>query len=433
MRTSVGKRIVITGVGPLCSTGKGRDEFFENSLAQKSGLSVIDKYVFGKYSREFFTHKIPKFDISAFGLDKDVLEEMRIWKEGDEVLDLSYMIAASSLALEDSGIDFRDRDDVGMVLTHENPGVEQFCSHVIKTTYSLLEKNIPRDQQKYFTYLASTFNKQVNDLQTFMFIFFCAKFFQLHGYSLFVNNSCASGLYAIEAASQMIKTGRNQAVLVASSEHPAIYKYLWFDRLNLLAGDGLIRPYSLERQGFTCGEAGAAILLEDFDSAKKRNAHIYGEYVGGGFFLESWKVTLPKVTGENYYRKAILHALEEAGVSFSDIDLICAHGLGSPLIDAFEARAFSEIFGSKAKQPLVTSFKPLFGHTLGSCALLESILLLLCLEKDIAIPIMNSDRIDPDLKVNAATQVEKKRLNYVLKSVWGFGGYNAAAIFKKVK
>ncbi len=433
MIRSKNRRVVVTGVGPLSAIGIGKDNTWKNLLDKKINLVSMDKYIFGKFSEKFFMHKIKEFDISNFCLNPDFLYEMKVWKSGEEVIDLYYLLAAVKLALEDSQILYKGKKDIGMVLTHENPGIEQFCSNIIKTTFKMLKNKKNFDKEWYFRYLAFSFNKNVNDLQTFMFLFFVARMFGIHGYSLFVNNSCASGLYAIETASQMIREGINRAVIVASSEHPGIYKYLWFQKLGFLAKDGKIKPFSMDRDGFVCGEGGAALILEDLESAKKRNAHIYAEYIGGGFFLESWKVTLPKIKGNNFYKKAILQSLQEANKKPKDIDLISAHGLGSQVLDAYEAMSLTSIFGKRFERPFVSAFKPFIGHTLGNCALLETIILLLCLENDLIVPVLNSDNIDSSLNLKVVKELTQARLKTVQKTVWGFGGYNASVIFQKMK
>ncbi len=126
-------RIVVTGIGALCSLGTGVDEIFKNLKLGKVNIVARDSYSFGKYRKKFPVYKIPSFDITSFGINRSLLDEMRDWQEGEEVADLYYMMAAIQLALDDSKLKVDGMHDSGLVLTHENPGLENFCSLVFKS------------------------------------------------------------------------------------------------------------------------------------------------------------------------------------------------------------------------------------------------------------------------------------------------------------
>ena len=425
------RRIVITGVGPLSSIGIGKDTTWENILQEKISIESLDNYVFGKYSKNFPIYKINDFNIADFGINSAVLEDIKNWQYGEEVIDLYYLLAAIKIALDDSKLQYEDRKDIGFVLTHENPGIEQFCSTFINKSFNIYKNKQGLSEEEYFNILNNSIDNNVSDLQTFMFLFYTAKLFSIHGYSLFINNSCASGSYAIEAASQIIKSGLNKVVIVASSEHPGIYKHLWLKRLGILSEEGKIKPFSKNRNGFICGEGGAALILEDLEHAVNRGANIYAEYLGGAFNLESWKITVPNI-GKNSYNKTIAESLERCGLQSDDIDIITTHGLGAPLVDQYEAKAITDVFGENFKKPFITAYKPYFGHTLGNCALLETIILLLSIKENLILPVLNYEGEDTKLKINVIQEKIRTKLTTGMKIVWGFGGYNAATIFKKI-
>ena len=425
------KRVVITGVGPLSSIGTGKNDIWENIIKEKVNIKLLNNYIFGKYSTDFYIHKINDFNISNFGINSDILQDIKNWQYGEEVIDLYYLLAAIKIALDDSKLQYEDRRDIGFVLTHENPGIEQFCSTFINKSFNIYKTKKDLSEEEYFNILNYSVDNNVSDLQTFMFLFYTAKIFNIQGYSLFINNSCASGSYAIEAASQIIKSGVNNAVIVASSEHPGIYKHLWLKKLGTLSKEGEIRPFSKNRDGFICGEGGAALVLEDLEHALNRGAYIYAEYLGGAFNLESWKITVPDIS-KNSYKKTIVEAVERCVVKPSDIDVINTHGLGSSLIDQYEARAMTDVFGRNFRKPFITAFKPYFGHTLGNCALLETIILLLSMKENLILPILNYKGEDPKLNIRIIREKFQNEINIGMKIVWGFGGYNAATIFKKI-
>ncbi len=425
------RRVVVTGMGPISSIGTGKSVVWENMLQERTNICLLDNYVFGKYSNNFHVHKINNFNINEYGMNDAILEDIKKWQYGEEVIDLYYLLASMKLALNDSKLQYEDRGDIGCILTHENPGIEQFCSTFINKSYDIYKNRKGLSEEEYFNILTYSLDTNVNDLQTFIFLFYAARLFNIRGYSLFINNSCASGSYAIEAASQTIQNNVNKAVIVASSEHPAIYKHLWFEKLKILSEEGKIKPFSKNRNGFICGEGGAALVLEDMEHALKRGAHIYAEYVGGTCKQDSWKITVPDINQDSY-RKTISESLMKCGLAPGDIDIITSHGLGAPLIDQYEAKAITDVFGKNNEKPFITAFKPYFGHTLGNCALLETIILILCMQENTILPILNYEGEDPKLNIRINQNKIHAQLNTGMKIVWGFGGYNAATIFRKL-
>lgn len=427
------KRVVVTGIGPLASTGIGKDAFWNGIMEQRVGLSSrpieIDNEVWG----EFPVHSIKDFDFSRFNVDKMALSYMDDWKGEDAPPDLYYLMAAVSLALKDSGIDYEsDENGLGLVLTHENMGLMQYLYELSKLSYDTLnpESGMNLSRKEFYEKLYRERLKSGYDTQTFMTLFHVAKAFNIHEYSLFINNACASGLYALESASQIIKGGQASAIVVAASEYTEIYKYLWFRDIGLYSEDGTIRPFSNDSNGLVFGDGGVGLVLEDLEHAEKRNAHIYAEYLGGGFDLEGWKVTTPQI-GSNSYQKAISKALKQSGITKDDIELLCPHGVGSQSIDYYESKAITDTFGQNTQKPLITAFKPYIGHSLGNSALMEASILLLSLENEVVPPTLNSENINPALHINLVKDKVETRIETAMKTCCAFAGYNSAVVFKR--
>ena len=427
------KRVVVTGIGPLASPGIGKDTFWEGILGKKVGLGVKEFSLNGDSWTNFYAHKIEDFDFRQFDIDKNALIYIREWKEEDLPVDLYYLIAAVALALKDSKIDYENDDnDIGMVLTHENMGLMDFVlklSHIsFDTLRSEMETAISR--KEFYEKLYRSCLKSGYDVQTFMTLFHVTKVFNIHNYSLFINNACASGLYALESAAQMIKCGQNSAVVVAASDYTEIYKYLWFRDIGLYSGDGKIRPFCKDSNGLVFGDGGVGIVLEDMEHALKRNVGIYAEYMGGGFSLEGWKVTTPEI-GSDSYQKAILKALKQSNISKDEIELLVPHGVGSKAIDYYESRAITDVFGLNPGKPLITTFKPYIGHNLGGSALLETAILLLSLKNEIVLPTLNCENLDPKLNISLVKEKVKTKVNTAMKICCAFAGYNAAVVFRR--
>jgi 3-oxoacyl-(acyl-carrier-protein) synthase len=274
--------------------------------------------------------------------------------------------------------------------------------------------------------------KRAYDLQAFMFIYHVCKMFKIHGFSLFINNACASGLYALEVAADIIKSSKCDVVIVSAVDHPDIYKYLWFKKINMYSPDGKIRPFSRDSNGFVFGEGGAAIILEDSEHALKRRARIYAEYLGGDFCLEGWKVAYPAIQ-ENYYTNLLKNAIQKFNLKLSDIDLINPHGVGNKIIDSYEAKAITDIFGYDSSALSITALKPYVGHVLGGSAFLETAILLIAFEKNIIPPTLNCENTNQDLRINLLVKKKTYALNYALKICSAFGGFDAAIILKRFK
>ncbi|MBU2044350.1 MAG: hypothetical protein KJ977_00170 [Candidatus Omnitrophica bacterium] len=428
------KRVVITGLGPIGSPGIGKAAFWQGILDQKTNVQIEKYTVDNEPLAEFHLHKVEGFNLTKFGIDKALLNEIKEWKEGEEIPDLNYLIAAVKLALDDSGLDYGSEDNgISLVLAHENIGLMQFGFKVSNLAYEMLIDKQSKDVNKkaFFTNLYKKFLKSGYDVQTFADLFHVAKVFNIHDYSLFINNACASGLYAFEAASQIIKNNQAKVVVIAASDCPEIYKYLWFKELGIYSPDGIIKPFSKDANGLVFGEGSVSIVIEDLETAQKRNAPIYAEYLGGGFDLEGWKITVPQI-GSNSYQKAILKVFNQSKIEKEEIDLLCPHGVGCQVIDTYEAKAITDIFGPNPKSPLITAFKPYVGHNLGGSALLEAAILLLSLKNNTILPTLNCQNINPKLNLPLIKQKTETNLKTVMKICCAFAGFNGAAIFKKL-
>ena len=433
-REEMKKRIAITGIGPMSSLGKGKDETWDSILKSRTNLVRESYSIDNELWGEFFLHKMRDFNIEQFDLLKENLrfiKELRTVKKEDR--DLYYLLAAISLAIKDSKITYdKERNDIGLIVTHENPGVEIFFEELIDSVYDLTKelkgKDISKLKLAQRIYENGCEERGYN-LQTFSYLFSAAKVFDLHGYSLFINNACASGLFAIEEAARQIKTGVSPAVIVAAVDNPTkIYKYLWFKKHGLYAEDGITRPFSNDKSGIVFGDGGAALVLEDLEHARKRGATIYAEYLGGGFSLEGWKITVPNLT-DNFYTRSFQKALEISDTEPDEIDFVNPHGVGMKVTDVYEANTINNIF--KNTKPLVSAFKPLIGHNLGGSALLETAISLLAMKNNFIPATLNSENIDEKLGLDIVKENKDFKMKTVAKMSCGFAGFNGVSIFKK--
>jgi|SRR3989338_1307706 len=433
MSTIKEKRVAVTGIGPLTSIGYGRETVWKNILAGKVSITKEDFEINSEVAESFHVHRIKNFSMERFKIEHDLITQLNQGKKDNPSIDLAFFVTAGKLALEDSKIFYDDDlDDLSLIVSHENPGMGEFYSSILKDSFSILEQlNRTLTEKQYVEEMYGRLSNKAYDLQTFMFLFYIAKFLKVHGYTQFINNACASGLYAIESASQIIKSGMSSSVLIIAGDHPDIFKYLWFKKIGLYSDDGKIRPFADNSTGFVFGDGAIGIVMEELDHALKRKAPIYGEYMGGGFTQDGWKVSFPAVTA-GYYKKALINALLNSKIIKDDVDLIVPHGVGNNITDRFEAKVISSVFGEHTDRPYITALKPYFGHNLGGSALLETAILLLAMSNNVIPPTLNCEKIAPRIKINLVTNKIETDINVAVKMACGFAGYNAVSVFRKV-
>ena len=423
-------RIVVTGIGPICSIAHDGDELWKAIVSKKTSVAINECFVDDRKWGEFYSHKLNNFHPSNFIKNKLVMEWISEWKNKKQDIDLELIASSIALAINDSQLELtEDTRSAGLVLVHENQGFENFVNSVVDATHDFYTS---KKGEKFFKldvvrYLTEKCDRIGYDSQSFMYLFFVAKLFNIHGYSLFLNNACSSGLFGIDIASQQIKLGKLNTVIVAGADYPRyMYKYLWFDKLNMYAKDGLMKPFSSKSNGLVFGEGASAIVLENYDVAKSRGAKIYAEYMGGGFSLESSKVSLPNL-GSNLYADTIREAINNSNMRPEDIDLVIPHGVSNRVTDLHEADALHRVFGHVL--PMVTALKPYIGHNLGNSSLIELCILFLSMKNQYIPATLNTDELDSKAKINLITIGRKASIKRALKLSCGFAGYNAAAVF----
>jgi 3-oxoacyl-[acyl-carrier-protein] synthase II len=422
-------RIVISGVGPVTPIGIGKDAVIDGILSRKTGLILRETKIIREIWDKSYVHVVNDFDINQFDIDADDLEYIKNWKEGDHNKDLLFLLAAVKLAIEDSNIDYLNKNHgLSIVVTHENPGLEQCLIKTYHAAFELYKKNEGLTEYDFFDEIFRRTMRPSYETQSFMTLFHIARTFHIKNYSLFINNACASGLYAIESASDLIRLGKAKQVIIVTGDCPDVLKTIWLKSIKMYQEDGKIKPFDKEAHGFVMGEGSVALVLEEYECAKKRGAHVYAEYLGGGFRLEGWGVITPMIGGQ-FYQETIKDAIKHSKIKIDDIDLICAHGVGTPSSDYYEAKAITDVFGELKVS--VTALKPFVGHNLGGSNLMELVILLLGLEQKMIPPILNTKNLNSNLGLSLVTEEKKDDVKVFMKTCCAFAGYNAAGIFRR--
>jgi nodulation protein E len=245
-----------------------------------------------------------------------------------------------------------------------------------------------------------------------------------------ISSACASSSHAISEAAYLIRAGRAKAVLTGGAEASITYGHtLAWQRLGALAKDAC-RPFSINRSGMALAEGAAALVLEDYETAKKRGAPIYGEVTGAGYSSDAYHLTQPKTEGAV---KAIRQALKQSGLPAGTRFLISTHGTGTELNDVSEAAALRAVFAEDLNDHIAIATKSSHGHLLGGTGALELAVGLLALKEGLAPQVCNFEGPDPacplPLAVGGAVPIKNMAL---LSNSFAFGGLNSVLIVSPV-
>ena len=193
------------------------------------------------------------------------------------------------------------------------------------------------------------------------------------------------------------------------------------------------RPFDSDRDGFVLGEGSGAIILEEYEHAKKRNAKIYAEFIGGGLSADAYHMTAPHPDGIGA-KSVMINALKNSKISREEVDAINMHGTSTPLGDISESTAIKNVFGEYSYNINLNSTKSMTGHLLGAAGAIEAISIILSINKGIIPPTINNfnldEKIDPKLNFTIS-KAQKRNVNIALSNTFGFGGHNACVVFKK--
>ena len=403
------RRVVVTGLGGICSIGNNVNEIWDSIENNRSGINYIEK---------FDTEDVPvkiASEIKNINLEK-YLSMKEIHFNSDFI---NYAKIAAKEAYEDSKIneDNLDRDRFGVFISSGIGGAEK-----IEKGYEDNEIN------SYFIPSILT-----NSASSYVAIDLKA-----NGVNMSNTSACASGNNSIGEAYLKIKYGL-QDIMVAGASEAAINKKVLngFAAMRAIyTGDDISKasiPFDKDRRGFVIGEGTGVIVLEELEHALNRNAKIYAEIVGYGSTCDAYHITSPEKNG-TFAAKAIKQALDDANIEPEKIDYINAHGTGTIANDEIETKVIKIAFGDNYKKPFVSSTKSMTGHLMSASGAVEALICIKALNENYIPATINIENIDENCDLNLVVNKGiRKEIEYVLSNSMGFGGDNACLIFKKWK
>lgn len=400
------RRVVVTGIGVVSAVGIGRDAFWKAILEGKSGISEITSIDTSLYKchrggevKNFRPEDfIPKRKIKFLGRSSQLA------------------IAASSLALEDAKLPYKDveREEMGVIVgttTGERP---------LEELLSAWAKGGLKDVDRTKVLQASANNISAN----------VGIEFKARGVNYLIPTACAAGNYAIGCGLDLIKSGDLSFALVGGADAFSIVAFTGFQRVYAMSPD-VVRPFDKNRKGMMQGEGAGILLLESYRSAIKRGANIYAEVVGYGLSCDAYHATAPDPKG---IARAMEKALLESGLTYKDVDYICAHGTGTVPNDKAECVAIKEVFKERYKEVMVSSIKSMLGHSMGAASAIEAAACCLAIKNDIVPPTINYQTPDPECDIDCVpNKARKTKVNIALNNGFAFGGNNACVVFRKIQ
>lgn len=415
------RRVVVTGIGLLSPFGVGAEHGWRQILAGKSAASRISQFETDDLACKIAA-SIPRGDGEAAFNPDDFLEP----KEQRKVADfITYAIAASDMALADSGWEPKTEDEryaTGVMIGSGIGGIEG-----IAETALLLKERGPRRVSPFFIpgNIINLASGQVSIRHG------------LKGPNHAVVTACSTGAHAIGDASRLIALGDADVMLAGGTESPitrlSIAGFAACRALNTAFNDEpqkASRPYDRDRDGFLMGEGAGVVVLEELEHARARGARIYGEVVGYGLSGDAYHITAPSEDGDGAFR-CMNAAIKRAGILPSDIDYINAHGT-STMADTIELGAVERVIGNAAGKVSMSSTKSSIGHLLGAAGAAEAIFCLLAIRDNIAPPTINLDNPSTETEIDLVPhKPRERRIDVALSNSFGFGGTNASLVFQR--
>ena len=408
------RRVVVTGVGLVTALGVGTEETWNGLTEGKSGVVAITRFDTSEYSARIAA-EVPDFDPLRWIDKKDV-------KKMDSFI--HYAIAAADIAGKQAGLEVSPEmaERTGVFI---GSGIGGF--NIIEREHNNLLRGGPRKISPFFI-PSSIINLAAGQVSIRM---------GAEGPNSAPCTACSSGTHAIGDAYRTISRGDADVMIAGGSEAAITGMGIGgFAAMRALSTRNdeptrASRPFDKDRDGFVMGEGAGVLILEELELAKNRNAPILAELVGYGMSGDAYHITLPSPDGNGGYR-VMQNALNDAGLQPDEISYINAHGTSTPPNDRLETIAIKRLFGDYAKKVPVSSTKSMIGHLLGAAGAVEAGISVLALERQAIPPTINYETPDPDCDLDyVPNQGRQASLKYVLSNSFGFGGTNAALVFKR--
>ncbi len=414
------KRVVITGMGIVSPVGTGLEYAWKNVVAGKSGVKKIDSFEVADLASQIAG--IPQVGTEPGQYNPDAVVEPREQRKLDKYA--LYGIVAADEAIKDAGLDKYegDKNRIGVAIGSGIGGFNTIYENCIE-----LHEGGPRRVSPFFI-PKGIINMAAGNISIK---------YGLKGPNISVVTACATGAHSIGEAMRMIKYG-DADIMVCGGTEGAVSRIslAGFSAMRALSTrndepEAASRPWDKNRDGFIMAEGAGVLVLEEYEHAVARGAKIYAEVAGYGMSGDAYHITAPAPNGEGG-KRAMIAALNDAGLKPADVDYINAHGTSTGLGDVGELAAVQELFGDMPVS--MSSTKSVTGHLLGAAGAVEAIFCALAIRDGVVPPTINLD--EPEDAVGnfdlVPHKAKERKVDVAISNSFGFGGTNASIVLKKI-
>jgi 3-oxoacyl-[acyl-carrier-protein] synthase II len=410
------RRVVVTGMGALTPVGNTVKDFWSSIIEGRSGAAPIRSFDTTKFKTRFAC-ELKEYDPLNY-FEKPEVRKIDPFTQ--------YALITSDEAIKDSGLDLEkiDKTRVGVIWGSGNGGFYTFQQEMIAFAKGDGTPRInPYFIPKVIVDIASGW---ISIKHGFM------------GLNFTTVSACATSTTALIDAMNYIRWNKADIIVTGGSEaainEAGIGGFSALKALSTRNDDPATasRPFDVDRDGFVMGEGAGALILEEYEHAKRRGAKIYAEVAGGGMSADAYHLTATHPEGAGA-KLGMKWALEDAGLKPEDVDYLNPHATSTPVGDESEMKAVKSFFGDHARKMHISATKSATGHLLGGAGAIESIIAIKAIHEGIVPPTINTVNIDPTIPEGLNIVTGKKvvtPIKVAMSNTFGFGGHNATAVFK---
>ncbi len=409
------RRVVVTGMGMVTPLGNTVEDTWQGLLAGRSGIAPIADWDASAYGTRF-AGQVKDFTVDGFLNPKEA-------RRND--IFIQYGLVAALQAFRQSGLEVTEENAprIGVSIGSGIGGLSN-----IEETCALIAASGPRKVSPFFV-PGTIINMIAGNLAIQ-----CG----FKGPNLAITTACTTGTHCIGIAAQQIQLGVADVMIAGGAEKASTQLGMGgFGAARALSTRNddptrASRPWDKDRDGFVLGDGAGAVVLEEYEHAKKRGANILAELVGFGMSDDAFHMTSPPDDGGGA-AMSMRNALRDAGLNPEQVQYINAHGTSTPAGDIAEARAVKSVYGAQSGKVAVSSTKSMHGHLLGAAGAIEAIIAVLSIRDQVAPPTINLDNPDSDCDLDFVPHVARPmRIDAALSNSFGFGGTNGTVVFRKI-
>src|SRR5260221_4499633 len=412
------KKVVVTGIGAITPLGNDPAAFWSQLVAGSSGAGPITHFNASAFKTRFAC-EVKNFDVSGI-LDRSELKRTDLFSQ--------YALVAADQAIKDSGLDFSGMDpfDTGVIWGSGQGGMETFEEQVKE--YALGDQT-PRFSPFFVPKLIANMASGMISIK-----------YGLMGINYATVSACSTSNTAFMDALTYIRLGKAKVIIAGGSEAPvtaaSIGGFTAMKAMSTRNDDPqhASRPFDVDRDGFVMGEGAGALILEEYEHAKARGAHIYAELAGAAMTADAYHMTSTHPEGLGALR-AMQDALKDAEINKEEVDYLNVHATSTPVGDLSEVNAVTRLFGATPEKLTISATKSMTGHLLGAAGAIEAIACLMSIRDGIIPPAINTRNLDPAIPAGLNIllgEAIKYPVKVAMSNTFGFGGHNGIVVFKKI-